>query len=80
MKLSDAMKVIAKKKEQQTVDPVVETVDTALPGKGKRGKHDSIISVMGIPADSEEYEEVSRNLERLSRANPALYRKMISLD
>lgn len=80
MKLADAMKIIAKKKEQRAESSVVETVDTRLPREHQQGKHRGIIHVMGIKADSDEYEEMSTKLDRLSRTNPTLYQKIVSLD
>ncbi len=79
MKLLDAMKVIAKKKEQQAAESVVETLAPTIQRK-QSGNHRGIIHVMGINDDSEEYEEMSTKLERLARTNPTLYHKIVSLD
>jgi hypothetical protein len=87
MKLSTARKMIAKHKEQQAAEPVVQPVveASAAPIRharpaGSLNHHRGIIHMMGIDQGSNEYEEMSKDLDDLSRTNPALYHRIVSMD
>ena len=83
MKLADAMEVLAKRKKQQVKEPVVEVLDMpkhpARPA-GTLNHHRGIIHMMGIEQGSTEYEEMSQDLDDLSKTNPALYHRIVSMD
>lgn len=83
MKLVDAMQALADAKKARASAPVNETVDTPrTPSRNKAtiNHHRGVIHVMGINNDSDEYEEMSRELDDLAQSNPALYHRIVSMD
>jgi hypothetical protein len=83
MKLADAMKAISSQKKQRALQPVIEV--SALPDRhvrssGSLNHHRGIIHMMGLEQGSTEYEEMSKDLDDLSKTNPALYHRIVSMD